>query len=38
MYHDNGSRCIGHQAVIVAYCPEWQGACIRNISTVEDVT
>jgi hypothetical protein len=35
MYHDNGSRFIGHQTVIVAYCPEWQEGCLRNISIVE---
>jgi hypothetical protein len=30
MYHDNGSRFIGHQAVIVAYYPEWQGGMHRQ--------
>jgi hypothetical protein len=35
MYHDNASRFLGRQAVIDAYCPEWQGGCIRNISTAE---
>jgi hypothetical protein len=43
MYHDNESKFIGHQAVIVAYYPEWQGGYIHNISTVvterdQDVT